>query len=173
MEIFEGIRTLLAVRDYRSEQIPSEVVTRILEAGRLTGSSRNTQQWNFVVIRDAQMLKRLGELASTGPYIAKATLAIAVVVPDSSVGYIDGARASQSMMLAAWAEGVGSNWVGNVNTEHIKGLLNVPHDQMVLNVIPLGYPTKRLGQGKKSRKPLAEVAHDEIFGRPYKTTPQE
>lgn len=170
MEIFAGIKTMLAVRDYRSEPIPADVVTRILEAGRLTGSSRNSQQWNFIVIREAQTLKRLGELASTGPYIAKAPLAIAVVVPDSPVGYIDGARASQSMMLAAWEAGVGSNWVGNVNTEHIKGLLNVPHDQMVLNVIPFGYPTKKLGQGKKRRKPLAEVAHDELFGRPYKAT---
>jgi len=48
MNVFDGIRTMLAVRNYRTEKIPAEVVTRIVEAGRLTGSSRNQQQWDFI-----------------------------------------------------------------------------------------------------------------------------
>jgi hypothetical protein len=104
-------------------------------------------------------LRRLGELASTGPYIAQAALAIAVVVPESPVGYIDGARAVQDMMLAAWEMGIGSNWVGNVNTPAIKELLNVPSERMILTIVPFGYPTRKLGKGIKQRKALAEVAH--------------
>jgi nitroreductase len=167
VEVFQAVKTMLAVRSYRNESIPDELVTRIVEAGRLTGSSRNRQPWDFVVVRNPETLRRLGELASTGSYIAGAPLAIAVVVPDSPVGYMDGARATQDMMLVAWEAGVGSNWVGNVNTEPIKKLLNVPQDRMVLNIIPFGYPTEALGQGIKDRKPLAEVAHAERFGNPY------
>jgi nitroreductase len=102
MQLFEGIKTMLAVREYQATPIPDEVVTRIVEAGRLTGSSRNRQQWDFVVVRNPETLRRLGELASTGLYIANAPLAVAVVTPEGPVGYIDGARATQDMMLAAW-----------------------------------------------------------------------
>lgn len=167
MKTFEAIKTMLAVRSYQDKPIPADVVTRIVEAGRLTGSSQNTQQWDFVVVQNRETLQKLGQLASSGAYIGQAPLAIAVVVPNSTVGHIDGARATQDMMLAAWEEGIGSNWVGNVNTEPIKTLLNIPQGKMVLNIIPFGYPTETVGQGVKKRKPLAEVAHREKFGQPY------
>jgi nitroreductase len=168
MNVFEAIKTLLAVRTYQDRPIPDEVVTRILEAARLTGSSRNKQLWDFVVVRNKETLKTLGSLASTGPYIADAAMAIAVVVPDAPVGYMDGARATQNMMLAAWEEGIGSNWVGNMNNDEVRRLLNVPQEKMVLNVIPFGYPDKPVGAGRKERKPLAEVAHSERFGQAYR-----
>jgi nitroreductase len=167
MEVFEAIKTLLAVRDYRPDPIPYAVLMRILEAARLTGSSRNRQHWDFVVVRKKDQLQQLGALAANGPYLANAPLAIAVVVPEGPVGYIDGARAVQDMMLAAWEEGVGSNWVGNVNTEPIRSLLKIPADRMILTIVPFGYPTKTLGAGVKERKALAEIAHAEAFGQPY------
>ncbi|RIK30832.1 MAG: nitroreductase [Chloroflexi bacterium] len=167
MNVFDGIKTMVAVREYEPRPIPDEIVMRILEAARLTGSSRNRQPWDFVVVRNPDSLKRLGEFASTGPYIANAALAVAVVVPEGPTGYIDGARAVQDMMLAAWEAGVGSNWVGNVNTGPIKELLKIPADRMVLTVIPFGYPTKKLGAGIKDRKPLSTIAHAEQFGQPY------
>ena len=167
MDVFEAVKTMLAVRSYRDEPIPEEIVARILEAGRLTASSKNQQHWDFIAIREPQTLERLGQLARTGSYIAGAPLAIAVVVPEKPVGYMDGARAAQDMMLVAWEAGVGSNWVGNVNTDAIKDLLNVPQDRMVLAIIPFGYPAEEIGQGIKDRKPLSAVAHTERFGRPY------
>ena len=167
MRTFEAIETLLAVRSYQDRQISDEIVHRIVEAGRLTASAMNRQEWDFVVIRDQDRLQKLGELASTGEYIAHAPLAIAVVVSDDKYGPIDGARATQDMMLTAWEEGIGSNWVGNVNTEEIRNLLNVPQDRMVLNVIPFGYPSEDIGEGIKDRKPLNEVAHAEEYGQPF------
>lgn len=167
MQVYDAIRTMLAVRSYADTAIPEEVVAHIAQAARLTGSSRNRQEWDFVIVQDRETLRHLGEMASTGPYIGAAPLAVAVVVPDAPVGYIDGARAAQDMMLAAWGEGVGSNWVGNVNTAEIKQLLKVPADKMILTVIPFGYPTEEIGAGKKTRKPLGEVVHREQFRTPY------
>ncbi len=133
----------------------------------MTGSSRNRQEWNFVVVRDQERLKQLGALASTGPFIANAVLAIAVVVSDGPGGYVDGARAAQDMMLVAWGEGIGSNWVGNMNKPEVKDLLGVPADKMILVVIPFGYPVEKIGAGKKKRKPLNEIVHAEMYGTPY------
>ena len=70
-------------------------------------------------------------------------------------------------MLVAWEAGIGSNWVGNVDIEPIRTLLNVPAGQMVLTIIPFGYPAKAVGQGRKQRKPLAEVAHREQYGTSF------
>jgi nitroreductase len=167
MDVFGAVKTMLAVREYEERPVPDEVVTRILEAARLTGSSRNRQQWDFVVVRDRGTLERLGKLATTGPYIANAPLAIVVVVPDAPVGYIDGTRATQTMMLVAWEAGIGSNWVSIDNTPEVKELLNVPQERMVLTVIPFGYPVKKIGAGIKNRKSLGEIAHAERFGKPY------
>lgn len=167
MNVFEAVRTMLAVRSYREEPVPDDVIERILEAGRLTGSSKNKQHWDFIVIRDRETLRQLGAAAVYGDYIAQAPLAIAVVVPDSPIGYIDGARATQSMMLTAWEAGVGSNWVSNLDLPEIRALLNIPEGRTILNIIPLGHPAEKLGAGRKRRKPLAEIAHEERFGQPY------
>ena len=167
MEAFDAIRTLLAVREYQDRPIPDDVVARILEAARLTASASNRQHWDFVVVRDKETLRAIGERASSGRYIATAPLAIAVLAPESPIGYIDGARAAQDMMLAAWDAGVGSVWVGNVNTPELRSLLNVPDNRMILTIIPFGYPVKKLGAGRKARKPLSEIAHLERYGQPY------
>ena len=67
MEVFEAIKTMLAVRDYQQKPVPDEIITQIVEAGRLTGSAMNRQQWDFVVVRQAETLQRLGQLATNGP----------------------------------------------------------------------------------------------------------
>ena len=167
MEVEKAIRTLLAVRSYQDKPVDDATVTRIVEAGRLTGSSRNRQEWNFVVVRNRETLRQLGALATTGRFIADAALAIAVVVPNNASGQMDGARATQDMMLVAWGAGIGSCWVGNMNRPEVKTLLAVPEDQMIITVIPFGYPQEKLGAGRKNRKPLGEVAHAERFGVPY------
>src|SRR5262249_41495513 len=81
--VFDAIRTLLAVRSYQSTPVPDALVRRIVEAGRLTGSGMNGQPWHFIVVRDAGTLRKLGALASSGPYVAQAPLAIVVATAKS------------------------------------------------------------------------------------------
>jgi nitroreductase len=167
MNVFEAIRTLLAVRNYLDRPVPDAVVGRIVEAGRLTGSGMNGQPWHFIVIRDGDTLRRLGALASSGPYVAQAPLAIVVATDKSRFAVSDASRAIQSMLLVAWAEGVGSNWVGFGGLERVKALLEIPAGLDVLAILPFGYPARAVGRGKKQRKPLREVAHLERYGRPF------
>jgi nitroreductase len=166
MEVFDAVRTLLAVRNYRDKPVPPEVVRRIVEAGRLTGSSMNRQPWHFIVVENRDTLRQLGALAKTGPYIAQAPLAIVVAIERTMFSVSDASRAVQSMILTAWSEGVGSNWVGFRGLEEVKSLLSIPDELEVLAIIPFGYPA-RPGKGKKKRKSIAEVAHLERFGQPF------
>jgi nitroreductase len=166
-DVFEAIRTLLAVRSYQDKPVPEAVVRRIVEAGRLTGSGMNGQPWHFVVIRDGETLRRLGALASSGPYIAQAPLAIVVATDKTRFAVSDASRAIQSMLLTAWADSVGSNWVGFGGLEKVKALLDIPGGLDVLAILPFGYPARAVGRGKKQRKPLRDVAHRERYGCPF------
>ena len=167
METFETIQTLLAVRSFQDKAIPPDVVHRIVAAGWLTGSSMNLQPWHFIVVEDRETLRQLGALARSGPYITDAALAIAVVVEPTAYAVSDASRAIQSMMLAAWAEGIGSNWVGFHGLDAVKPVLNVPETLDLFAIIPFGYPAQAVGKGKKQRKPLATVAHRGRFGQPF------
>ena len=167
MDVFDAVRTLLAVRSYQNKPIPDAVVRRIVEAGRLTGSGMNRQPWHFVVIRDPENLRRLGAMASSGSYVAQAPLAIAVATDRTRFAVSDASRAIQSMLLTAWGEGVGSNWVGFGGLEPVKDLLGIPADLDVLAILPFGYPARAIGRGRKQRKPLRDVAHLERYGHPF------
>jgi nitroreductase len=168
MEVFEATRTVLAVRAYQDKPVPAEVISRIVESARLTASSSNRQPWHFIVVEERGTLQQLGALCNSGPYIADAAFAIVVGVnADSRSGTADAARAIQSMVLTAWEAGVGSNWVGAGQAPEVKKLLGVPDSVNLIAVLPFGYPTQRLGLGKKDRKPLSEVAHRGRFGVPF------
>jgi nitroreductase len=167
MEVFEAVRTVLAVREYQDKPVPAKIVQRIVEAGRLTGSSMNRQPWHFIVVQDRNTLRQLGALAKTGPYTGQAALAIVVVIQRTPFSVSDGSRAIQSMMLTAWSEGVGSNWVGFMGMTEVKPLLGIPDNLDMLAIIPFGYPARPVGKGKKNRKPLSEVAHLERFGQTF------
>ncbi len=168
METLETIRTILAVRRFKDTPIPEPIVRDIVEAGRLSASGGNSQPWHFIVVRDKATLRQLGQLAQTGPYIAQAPLAIMVTLDRGSrLADSDGSRAIQNMMLAAWSQGVGSNWVGYNNLPEVNALLDIPQQVSVLAILPFGYPAQAVGKGNKKRKPLGEVASTERWGNPF------
>ncbi len=167
MDVYEAVRTVLAVRKFKDQPVPQDLVKRIVESAWLTASSMNGQPWHFIVVEDRNTLKQLGAAARTGPYIAQAPLAIAVVIESSQYAISDASRAIQDMILTAWSEGVGSNWVGFSGLDQAKPILGVPQNMDILAIVPFGYPEQAVGKGKKNRKPLAEVAFHERFGQPF------
>jgi nitroreductase len=96
VETWLAIASKRDLRDYADTPIPPDVETRILDAGRVSGSSRNTQKWEFVVIADAQ--QELSKAVYAPENVATAALVIALV--GDAAGF-DVGRASQNMMLAA------------------------------------------------------------------------
>jgi nitroreductase len=167
MGAFETIRTMLAVRRYQDRPVPEATLRRVVEAGRLTGSAKNLQPWHFIVVQDRQTLRKLGGLARTGAHVAQAAAAVVVAIDRTPFAVSDASRAIQSMLLAAWAEGVGSNWVGFGGLEDVKALLGIPARLDLLAILPLGYPAGTVGKGRKDRKPLGTVAHRERFGEAF------
>ncbi|MES1248958.1 MAG: nitroreductase family protein [Actinomycetota bacterium] len=133
MDAWLAIASKRDVRDYAPTPIPPEVELRILDAGRVSGSSRNTQQWSFVVVRDAQQELAAAVYASAN--VATAQLVIAIV---GDAGGFDVGRASQNMMLAAWNEGVGSCPNGIADPAAADRICGGP----VKMILSFGYPAR-------------------------------
>ena len=167
--VFEAVRTVLAVRDFDARPLPEGLLNRIAESAHLTASASNLQPWHFVMVYERQHLQELGRLVRTGPYIANAAAAVIVAYEKSnSLALSDASRAIQSMILTAWAEGVGSNWTGFTGRlDGVRQAFGLPGTFDVLAVVPFGYPTRKLGLGRKKRKPLGEVVSHEKFGTPW------
>jgi nitroreductase len=118
------------------------VLDDVIETARWTGSAKNTQPWHIVVVRDRDVLR---QLATCGPYashLAGAPLALAIVMPDGNRRFDEG-RLAQTLMLAAWAHGVGSciaSLFPDDNAARARALLGVPAERWLHTSIAMGYP---------------------------------
>jgi nitroreductase len=164
MNVSEAIRTKRATRKFTAQPVSAESMRSILDAGRRAQSSKNTQPWHFIVVRERELLKNL---AAVGPYaghLAGAAFGIAVASSDPagrwSIGF-DLGQAAAYMQLAAWELGIGSCIGSMYDPEKARALLGVPDDLTVQVALSFGYPAApqsaqaRLG----GRRPLAEVVH--------------
>ena len=155
------IRTKRDSRAYTERQISEETLARILGAGRMSGSSKNTQPWRFVVLLDQ---KRREELATCGQFatpMLAAPLAIAIVLAPGGNAF-DAGRAAQNMMLAAWDEGITSCPVAMHDRECAAKTLGLPDEHVVAMVITFGYPESKESMHRGiPRTPLSDLVHYE------------
>jgi nitroreductase len=165
---YDEIVNRIEVREFSDEPVPLEVAKKVVDAARKAPSAYNRQPWAFVLVNDRELLKKLGDKAPSGPYIKNSAFAVVVLVdPRNPFHVIDGTRAMQTMMLAAWILGLGSCWVSNIDRDEVKRMLKVPENLHILAIAPFGYP-KRKFRGKKARKPLEEIAFLNEYGNPLK-----
>lgn len=171
MDLFECIKTRLTVRQFKSDPIPVSIVERLLEAGRWSPSSRNQQPWHFIVIKDKNTLQDIGAIASSGRFVADAPLAIAIAMEKNADSpALDAGRALQQMELVAWAEGMGTCFVGletGQENMQVKTRLGIPNDLDLITILPFGYRSGRSRSARKDRKALTRLAHSERFGNTY------
>ncbi|MDH3598551.1 MAG: nitroreductase family protein [Candidatus Tectomicrobia bacterium] len=170
MDVYACIRSRRTVREFKPDPVPDEIVHKLLQAGRWAPSSSNTQPWHFVVVRDRDSIASIGQIATQGAFIGQAPLAIAIVMEDARRPQLDAGRALQQMELMAWAEGLGTCFVGIRAEEQqnaIKELLGIPREMELITVLPFGYRPESRRAGGTPRKPMAEIVHSEKFGTAY------
>jgi nitroreductase len=166
MDAFECIVTKLDVREFEQRAVPAEVIFRVLEAARLTGSGRNAQHWRFILVRKRENLEALARDSTTGKWVAGASFAV-IVLTDPSLPFhqIDAGRAVQDMQLAAWNHGVASCLFTGIRQEALRRDFNIPGHLQATAVVGFGYPLRPL-RGRKNRRPLRELAFSEAYGNP-------
>jgi nitroreductase len=159
----EALIALRSIRSFRPDAVPEDLVRSILEVGRHTPSAHNIQPWHFIVVSDPDAKGRLAR--GRARFIEDAAFAI-VGCGDptaSSNGHArEVAMAMQSMVLAAWLQGIGSCWVEvDPDDAELKALLNLPAPWKATALVVFGYPAEIPKPVWK--KPLDEIVHYNRF----------
>lgn len=162
MDVAEAIRTKRAVRRFNDQPVPEEAMWAILNAGRRSQSSKNTQPWSFVAVRDKNALKQLSECGMYAGHLAGAAFAIALISSEPT-GFDQG-QAAAYMQLAAWELGIGSCIASIYEPERAKAILGVPDNLHFDIAISFGYPVapdewQPAAVKPGGRKPFDEVVH--------------
>lgn len=164
MELFEAINNRASVREYQPNPVQRELLQQIVDAGRRAPTARNLQPCEFVVITDSSIRAKIAEITDYGKFIAQAPACIAVYSKETKYYLEDGCIASENILLAATALGLGSCWVAGDKkpyTAKISGLLQVPPRYKLIALLAIGYPKAPVVP--KTKRPLAEVLHWEMF----------
>jgi nitroreductase len=165
MNVKDAIRTLRAVRQFDRRPIEDEVLRVILDAGRRAQSSKNSQPWQFIVIRNRETLRQLSECGQYAGHLAGAAVGVALVSSDK--WDFDLGQACAFMMLAAWEQGVGSCIASMWEPEKAKAILAIPAEQHFTTALSLGYPAADWQPAKMGgRHPLEDVVRYERWGEP-------
>ena len=168
---WEAIDSVRVIRMFADRPLEPETLTRILNAGRRAGSSKNTQRWAFITCADRDHLRELSTLGPWAGHLAGASVAVALVTPDPhaegaplSIEF-DLGRAAQNMVLAAWELGIGAAPATVYEHERAAQLLGLPADMHCEYIFSFGYPADEteLTAPKKAggRRTLAELVHSE------------
>lgn len=184
MDAIEAIRTRRSVRKFSDRPVEPEKLRTVLEAAQMAPSWANMQCWRFVVVQAHEVKAQISELSNVEAYFAprgyKANPAlkalveapvviVACAVPEQS-GDVRGQDyyltdvgiATENLMLAAHALGLGSVFVGVFEEDKLRDLLNIPQAVRIVGLFPLGYPQGELRAGPP-RKPLAEIVFRETW----------
>ena len=155
MNVIDAIQNRRAVRKFSSQPVPDDAIHAILAAGGRSQSSKNTQPWRFLVIRDRSTLETLSQLGDFAWHLAGANFAVVLVGNvESTWNSFDLGQAAAQMQLAAHDLGVGSCIAAIYQRDEAKQLLGIPPDHSVFCAISFGYPSEnhkplRMG-GRKS-----------------------
>lgn len=166
MNVADAIRLKRAVRQFRPEPLPPETMRAILNAGRRSQSSKNTQPWHFIAITDKDILKQLSECGEWAGHLAGAAMGVALLSEkpeDKFQRLFDLGQCAAYMQLAAWELGVGSCLASIYEPEKARQILGFPEHLHLRIAISFGYPldSDKLESApvKGGRRRLDEIVH--------------
>jgi len=173
LEVFEAIKTRRSIRAFTNQEVSEEEVRNLIDAARHAPSAGNIQPWEFVIVRDSNRKHMLAAAALDQTFIEEAPVAIVVCANEieSRWGYgnrgatlyclQDTAAATQNMLLAACALGLGTCWIGAFYEEEVRKVLNVPRGVRPVAIVPVGHPAEK--PSPRPKRPMTEIIHYETF----------
>jgi nitroreductase len=166
MEVSKAIQTKSAVRQFQPRPLPERDIRAILHAGRRAQSSKNSQPWHFIAIRDKEVLKALAKLGHFATHLEGAALGVAILTPNPQERFsimFDAGQSAAYMQLAAWELGIGSCLATIYEPEQARQLLGFPAELHLRIAISFGYPLEEelitMPPRQGGRRGLDEIIH--------------
>lgn len=168
--ILKEIVERYSVRKYKKDEVSLELINEVIEAARLAPSAFNKQPWKFIVVRDFEKRKKIGEPTTWGKFILYAPVLIVGCIVDKNFnmgGWYDSAIldvgiAMEHIALQATHLGLGTCWIGDFDEKLVKKVLEIPKNIRVASLMTLGYPLENKIPEKR-RKKLSEILSFEKF----------
>ena len=164
MDAIAALKGRRSIRAYRDKAVPREIIEEIIDTARLAPSANNTQPWEFIVVTDEGMRRRIAELTDYGKFIAQSGVCVAVFCKGVKRYLEDGSAATENILVAAHALGLGGCWVAGYKKDYaepVRELLGVPEGYQMVSLISLGYPAEQ--PEPHGKRDLSEVLHWERY----------
>ncbi len=164
MDTFKAISTRASVRRYKKKAISKDILEKLVDAGRRAPTARAVEPWEFAIVTEKGILRKLGEIANTGTFIKDAACCIAIFCKETKYYLEDGCAATENILLAAADLGLGACWVAGDKkpyTEEVANLLKAPTGLKLISLLSIGWPAEEAQQSKN--RPLKDVIHWEGF----------
>lgn len=163
MDVLSAIEGRRSIRKYSPKKVEDEKLKKVLEAARLSPSARNTQDCKFIVVKDPDKIKKIGDTTPTSQFLAEAPYVIVACGTDPQSimrcgqlrHTVDLSIATAYLILEAYEQGLGTCWIGSYDEQKVKEILNIPEGVRVVTLTPLGYPAEI--PDKNSRKDMEEI----------------
>jgi len=165
MDAMECLRTRRSIRNFLDKEVPKEVIEDMIDAARLAPTANNVQPWEFIVVTDKAMRKKLADTTDSGKFISDAPVCMVVLCKETKYFLEDGSAATENIMLAARAHGVGTCWVDGDKKPYagkILDMLKAPSVYKLISLIAAGYPGVEPGP-PHGKRDLKEVLHREMY----------
>ncbi|OPZ86867.1 MAG: FMN reductase (NADPH) [bacterium ADurb.Bin429] len=163
MDALTALRARRSIRRYTDRAVAREDLETLVDCARLAATARNEQPWEFVVVTDAAMRAQLAEICEYGKFFTQAPVVIVVLCHETKYYLEDGAAATQNLLVAAAALGLGTCWVAGDKKPYadtVRALLGAPEGYRVVSHIAVGYAAETPAPAKR---PLRDVLHWERY----------
>jgi nitroreductase len=164
MDAIHALRTRRSVRAFSGQPVGRELLEQLIDCARLAPSGNNVQPWEFVVVTEREMLRRIGARAPHGHFIADAPACVVVLCRETKYYLEDGSAATQNVLVSAHALGLGTCWVAGDKKDYapeIASWLGAPEGCRLVSLIAVGHSAE---QPKPQKRTLESVLHWERFG---------
>jgi nitroreductase len=160
VDTLEAIKQRRSVRRFRPKPVSRELLAQLVDCGRLAPTAMAKEPWEFVVVTEEQLRKRVADATDYGKFIADAPACIVVFCKNTKYYLEDGCAATENILVAAAALGLGACWVAGDKKSYadkVRRLLGVPESYRLVSLLPVGFPADR--PARKQKRPLEEVLH--------------
>ena len=173
MDLFEAIKNRRSIRSFKKQDVPEDLVTKLLEAAQAAPTAGNSQPYQLVVARNESVKQQLAKAAHNQKSMQEAPVIIVVCADEKASAKAYGDRGkklyclqdtaivTQNILLAAYALGLGTCWVGAFDEDDAKKAVHTPKDVRPVAMIPVGYPNE--APKPTIRRPISEFVHKDSF----------
>jgi nitroreductase len=163
MDAITCLKSRRSIRAYDRRPVSDETIADIVDCGRLAATAMNEQPWVFVVVRDPAVRRLIAEAMGHSAFVAEAPVCVAVLCRQSDYLLEDGSAATENLLLAATAHGLGSCWIAGhkmAYASEIVRLLGAPDDQVLVSMVSIGFAAESPSPDKRT---LSDVLRWERF----------